>query len=589
MEIRSQPLGPGRVLRTLVRASQNRLAAVFEVTIDRRTSTVESMLARNPSEPVHYWLQLTLATGIATFGLVLDSSAVVIGAMLISPLMSPLVRFGMGLAIGSPFLVIRSFLRTFFSMVYVVGAGAVLTNLLPLNQVTDEIVARTSPTALDLVIAAFCAVAAAYTTVRTTSETASAAAGTAIGIALVPPLCVSGYGVGSGVGRIAGGALLLFTANFCAILLVTVLIFLALGYNQVPVLKLEQGELEKGGDSTLARKMASTLQRFFFSKYGPVLRVLMPMMLVGAVYLPLRNALSEVTWEVRVRSSIKKLLSDLPKRAVQTNVIVERHNVTVSLVTVGTRAEAEELERRMTAEITSAAGVEPTVTVLAVPDADALRAVVDTVKVPEPAAPVPTTPNLELVRGELQSAMKKSWPADVAGPLLDYRISFPEDGAMIIRVFHAGAPLGGAGTRLLSDALEAPLGVDVEVRDVPFSLEPLSAEPEEGRAWSANAALRLNDLARFDRLYACMLYPASLSDEQLGPRTPGTSAVAWSTKTKKRIHAFELQRDEVLAELRANPWLKSERVSFTPGERWSLSLSLKPCSKPAKQETKPAP
>ena len=84
---------------------------------------------------------------------------------------------------------------------------------------TRALTTRTSPTALDLLVAVFCAIAAAYAQVRSGSDTTATAAGTAIGIALVPPLCVVGYGLGTRSREIASGAALLFTANLCAILL----------------------------------------------------------------------------------------------------------------------------------------------------------------------------------------------------------------------------------------------------------------------------------------------------------------------------------------------------------------------------------
>ena len=78
----------------------------------------------------------------------------------------------------------------------VVASSAALTLLLPFYEVTAEIEAHTSPTALDLLVVIFCAIATAYAAVRPGSDTSSTAEGTAIGIALVPPLYVVGYEIG---------------------------------------------------------------------------------------------------------------------------------------------------------------------------------------------------------------------------------------------------------------------------------------------------------------------------------------------------------------------------------------------------------
>ena len=177
----------GPPTRAVVVYLQDRIAAAFGIYPVDREATVRAMLDRSGRAPAGYWLQLLLAMGIASLGLVLGSTAVVIGAMLISPLMNPIVELGMGLAIGSPFLVLRSSARTGASIVVVVTSAALLTLALPFTEVTSEIAARTSPTALDLLVATLCAIAAAYTSVRPGSDTTSTAAGTAIS----SPRCAS--------------------------------------------------------------------------------------------------------------------------------------------------------------------------------------------------------------------------------------------------------------------------------------------------------------------------------------------------------------------------------------------------------------
>lgn len=158
---------------------------------------VKDMLHRDPKEAMSYWLQLVVSVGIATLGLVVGSAAVVIGAMLVAPLMTPIVGLAMGLATGSPFLVLRSSGRVLLSVGVAVGGAALITVLLPFHELNAEIAGRTTPTVLDLLTAAFCALAGVYASLRPGSDTATTAAGTSIGISLVPPLCASGYGLGT--------------------------------------------------------------------------------------------------------------------------------------------------------------------------------------------------------------------------------------------------------------------------------------------------------------------------------------------------------------------------------------------------------
>jgi hypothetical protein len=114
-----EPDGIARRVRAAIEAIQHRVATTLGVDESARTETVVAMLRNNRRRAPGYWIQLTLAMGIATVGLVLNSTAVVIGAMLVSPLMGPIVELGMGFAVGSPLLTLRASLRTFLSIVIV--------------------------------------------------------------------------------------------------------------------------------------------------------------------------------------------------------------------------------------------------------------------------------------------------------------------------------------------------------------------------------------------------------------------------------------------------------------------------------------
>ena len=97
-----------RLLRRMMRGMQATAASAVGIDSTQRVQTVVAMLEFNARRAPGYWIQLFLSAGIAILGLVLGSTAVVIGAMLVSPLMGPIVELGMGFAVGSAFLVIRS-------------------------------------------------------------------------------------------------------------------------------------------------------------------------------------------------------------------------------------------------------------------------------------------------------------------------------------------------------------------------------------------------------------------------------------------------------------------------------------------------
>ncbi len=185
-------------------------------------------IRRSARPDLDFYMLISLATIIAALGLIISSPAVVIGAMLVAPLMSPMVGTGLAVVLGD-----TRFIRLSLGAV---GRGVVLSilvgaaaGLLSLNQpATPELLARTQPTLIDLAIALFSGLAGAYALAR--SDAAGALPGVAIAAALVPPLATVGISLTTGRYGEAVGAMLLFTANFVAISSATALMFLMLGF-----------------------------------------------------------------------------------------------------------------------------------------------------------------------------------------------------------------------------------------------------------------------------------------------------------------------------------------------------------------------
>ncbi|MEO5826671.1 MAG: DUF389 domain-containing protein [Gemmatimonadales bacterium] len=463
-----------RLLRRLVRPLQARAADAVGIDANARIETVEEMLDLNKRRAPGYWIQLVLAAGIAILGLVLNSTAIVIGAMLVSPLMGPIVELGMGFAIGSSYLVIRSALRVGMSILVIVGGTALFTVLLPFHEVTNEIATRTVPTALDLLVAIFSALAAAYTTVRRTSDTTAAAAGTAVAIALVPPVSVIGYGIGTADGAITGGSALLFTANFSAILLFAVLTFLLLGYDAVDAVALEARALTSRATrfDRIAARGQGALHRVFQSRFGPLMRIAVPLAFLSAVYVPLTSALEEVSWQVQRNAEVRQILSELVPDAVQQVVRIERGSVELRLLVVSDEAGPVDLERRLSTAIAAATGIEPVVQVVAVPDLAALaRARTSQAeKVPMATAIIPA---VDQARGRLTTILARSWPRG-AGALAGWRLEVPPTGAPVVVVHHLGPRIGLVAEELLATALAPALDIRPVIADRPLDAAAFS-------------------------------------------------------------------------------------------------------------------
>lgn len=159
-------------------------------------------------------LMCALSAGIATLGLLQSSTAVVIGAMLISPLMNPIAAMGFAFASIDGQRIREAVRVVMIGAAIGVLTGVLITWLSPIRNATPEILARTQPTLLDLAVALFSGIAGGYATVIRKGGTAI---GVAIATALMPPLATVGYGIGVLQVRFALGALLLFLTNLAAI------------------------------------------------------------------------------------------------------------------------------------------------------------------------------------------------------------------------------------------------------------------------------------------------------------------------------------------------------------------------------------
>ena len=176
---------------------------------------------------VNYFVLITLSCIIATLGLLLNSGAVVIGAMLVAPLMSPILAFSLGMVLGDVRLIRLSIEAVFKGVASAIIIAAFIGVFSPFKNLTGEVMARTQPTLLDLAVALTSGMAGAYALAR--KDVSAALPGVAIAAALMPPLGVVGLGLSLGNAQVAGGAFLLFITNLASISLAGVLVFMLLG------------------------------------------------------------------------------------------------------------------------------------------------------------------------------------------------------------------------------------------------------------------------------------------------------------------------------------------------------------------------
>lgn len=187
-----------------------------------------------------YAFMAVMSCGIAILGLLQSSAAVVIGAMLISPLMGPIVQLGFSLCVVDFRMMGRSLLALLAGMALALCTAMLIVWLSPLREATGEILARTHPNLFDLLVAVLSGLAGGYAVITRKGE---AIVGVAIATALMPPLAVVAFGLATGDISIAGGAFFLFMTNLLAIALSVTLIakWYGFGMDNVPKHAMWQG------------------------------------------------------------------------------------------------------------------------------------------------------------------------------------------------------------------------------------------------------------------------------------------------------------------------------------------------------------
>lgn len=192
--------------------------------------TIESFKKGVDFKGTNLWV-LIFAIFIASIGLNVNSTAVIIGAMLISPLMGPIMGFGLGISIND-FQLVKRALRNLGVAVFIsICTSSLYFLLTPISDAQSELLARTSPNLYDVLIAFFGGLAGVVAGTR--KEKSNVIPGVAIATALMPPLCTAGYGIATGQWRFFLGAFYLFIINSVFISLAAILVVRFLKFPKV--------------------------------------------------------------------------------------------------------------------------------------------------------------------------------------------------------------------------------------------------------------------------------------------------------------------------------------------------------------------
>lgn len=237
-----------------------------------------------------YLFMLAMSASIAILGLLLSSPAVVIGAMLLSPLMDPIMGLGFALATGDYSWMKKAAKSLAIGTILSILLCAVIVFLSPLQTVTSEIAARTRPNLFDLGVAFFSALAGAYAMIRGRMGTV---VGVAIATALMPPLAVVGFGLATWNGAVFWGALGLYVTNLLTIALTAAVMARFYGF----------------------RTSLSDRQTQF--------QTIVIVVVFVALAIPLGLSLWQIAWEARSTQKIRSELTDVfDNRSVISNIKV---------------------------------------------------------------------------------------------------------------------------------------------------------------------------------------------------------------------------------------------------------------------------
>jgi len=210
-------------MRRILLAVQDFISERFNLHSDKEDETliIESIERDTHFKGTNLWT-LIFAIFIASIGLNVNSTAVIIGAMLISPLMGPIMGIGLGIGINDFDLLKRGIKNLGIAAIFSIAASSLYFTITPLQDASSELLARTTPSIWDVFIAFFGGLAGVVAGTRKSKS--NVIPGVAIATALMPPLCTAGYGIATGQWFYFLGAIYLFFINSVFICIATFLI-----------------------------------------------------------------------------------------------------------------------------------------------------------------------------------------------------------------------------------------------------------------------------------------------------------------------------------------------------------------------------
>jgi uncharacterized hydrophobic protein (TIGR00271 family) len=367
---------------------------------------------------------------------------------------------GLSLAVGDLYLSIKAVGNLVASIALAIALSSFFVWILPFHSATAEILGRTNPNLLDLGIALFSGLAGSVAVSRSGGAGGvTTLPGVAIAVALMPPLCAMGFGLGSGANMgIMGGAGLLFLTNLVAIVASAFAVFLLIGMNSPEIRA--QMELSRKGERLAEKLSRSPLSQALLNGGQLRWRVLILVVLLGAIAVPLRTALLQVAGEAVTRGAVQQVLSGLLPRSALLSQQVEVGRGSVLVRLVSTKNVSDGQLRAAEAAIEQRSGRKTDITVASVASQSELEELRQRLTPPAPAAPepAPAAKSLAEIRVELIArltpVLSAIWPPQA--PLKGFDLAFTETGT-VLNVQYQGAVLDPIALDILTKDLQEKL------------------------------------------------------------------------------------------------------------------------------------
>lgn len=202
--------------------------SVFQASFIDQKKTIEELLKESRDGGEYYFL-LTIASFIATLGLLINNAFVILGGMLIAPILIPILSTAMGVVTSSRLAIARAIKTTLKSMLLVLVVSIITTYLFGNGEIGREITIRSEANYIFFLIAFAAGLAIAYSWVK--KELSATLPGIAVAESLLPPLAVVGIGIVMSNNEMIAGSLSLFLSNLMGVILSSIVIFALFGFS----------------------------------------------------------------------------------------------------------------------------------------------------------------------------------------------------------------------------------------------------------------------------------------------------------------------------------------------------------------------